>query len=204
VEERAKGVQIIDLEHASLHLSCPVIPMKAPLPSLRQLQNFAEDPFNRLTEMMHTGLSHFTGRGLPTIWSFISSNQLEGQHLSVFPFTDTDAKVIREWAKKLDDWLVSSNSMLDSKTVISILLILEDPNNTENNRIQIVRQYNLHRLFVLSIYHPARGFDLFANNFASAERHELLLSARSTLRLQNDDKGIWANWDLVVSLIWKK
>lgn len=61
-----------------------------------------------------------------------------------------------------------------------------------------MRQYNLHRLFVLSIYHPARGFDLFANTVASSERYELLLSARATLRLQNDDKGIWANWDLVV------
>lgn len=62
-----------------------------------------------------------------------------------------------------------------------------------------MRQYSLHRLFVLSIYHPARGFDLFANNVASVERHELLLSARATLRLLKDDKGIWANWDLVVS-----
>lgn len=62
-----------------------------------------------------------------------------------------------------------------------------------------MRQYSLHRLFVLSIYHPARGFDLFANNVASVERHELLLSARTTLRLLKDDNGIWANWDLVVS-----
>ena len=87
----ANGFQIIDLEHASLHLSCPVIPIKAPLASLRQLQSFAEDPFMRLTEMMHAGLSHFTGRGLATIWSFIFAN--EGCDSPVFPFTDTDAKV---------------------------------------------------------------------------------------------------------------
>ena len=73
------------------------------------------------------------------------------------------------------------------------------PSNTEYDRIQIRRQYNLHRLFVLSIYHPARGFDLFANTVALAERHELLLSARVTLSSLNDDKGIWASWDLVVS-----
>lgn len=60
--------------------------------------------------MMHVGLSHFTGRGLPTIWSFISSNDLEGRTQVAFPFTDTDAKVIGDWAKQLDDWLVSSNS----------------------------------------------------------------------------------------------
>lgn len=41
--------QIIDVEHASLHLSCTVIPNKAPLPSLRQVQNFTEDPFSALT-----------------------------------------------------------------------------------------------------------------------------------------------------------
>ncbi|ORY11746.1 hypothetical protein BCR34DRAFT_483798 [Clohesyomyces aquaticus] len=177
------GLQIIDLEHASLHLSCTVVPLRAPLPSLRQLQSFAEDPFNRLTEMMHVGLGHFTGRGLPTIWSFISSTQADGISAPLSPpFTDRDAQVIQDWAKNLDDWLVSSNR----------------PTNTEYDRVQIRRQYNLHRLFVLSIYHPARGFDLFANNVASAERHELLLSARATLRLQNDDKGIWANWDLVM------
>jgi hypothetical protein len=72
------------------------------------------------------------------------------------------------------------------------------PTNTGHDGVQIRRQYNLHRLFVLSIYHPARGFDLFANSVASSERHELLLSARSTLLLRRDDLGIWANWDLVV------
>lgn len=69
-------LQIIDLEHASLHMSCPIVPKEAPLPSLRQLQTSAKDPFYSLTQMMHTGLSHFTGRGLPTIMSFISSNQV--------------------------------------------------------------------------------------------------------------------------------
>lgn len=59
--------QIIDLEHASLHMSCPIVPKEAPLPSLRQLQTSAKDPFYSLTQMMHIGLSHFTGRGLPTI-----------------------------------------------------------------------------------------------------------------------------------------
>ncbi|KAH8595745.1 hypothetical protein B0O99DRAFT_153855 [Bisporella sp. PMI_857] len=191
------GLQIIDLEHASLHLSCPVIPLKAPLPSLRQLQSFVEDPFKRLTEMMHVGLSHFAGRGLPTIWSFVSSTALEGSPLPIFPFTDTDAKIIKEWAKNLDDWLATSNSKLGTITILHATKS-QGPSVTQGDRIQIMRQYSLHRLFVLSIYHPARGFDLFADNVASIERHELLLSARTTLRLQNNDKGIWANWDLVI------
>lgn len=176
------GLQIIDLEHASLHMSCPIVPKEAPLPSLRQLQTAAKDPFYSLTQMMHTGLSHFTGRGLPTIWSFISSNRVDNTPRAPAVFTESDSKVIREWARKLDEWLVQWNK----------------PNDPEHDSLMIFRQYSLHRLFVLSIYHPARGFDLFANNVASMERHELLISARATLKLQNEDKGIWSNWDLVM------
>lgn len=176
------GLQIIDLEHASLHMSCPIVPKEAPLPSLRQLQSSAKDPFYSLTQMMHIGLSHFTGRGLPTIWAFISSNQVEGSPKPAYTFTDADSKVIRDWARQLDDWLVQWNKS----------------NDPEHDSLMVFRQYSLHRLFVLSIYHPARGFDLFANNVASIERHELLISARATLKLQNEDKGIWSNWDLVM------
>jgi hypothetical protein len=146
---------------------------------------------------MHNGLSHFAGRGLPTIWSVMSSSQAEVGMTPVFPFTDRDTHVIKEWARNLDDWLVSSN--LKSSRVGRCQPLTEPgPTNTGHDGVQIRRQYNLHRLFVLSIYHPARGFDLFANSVASSERHELLLSARSTLLLRRDDHGIWANWDLVV------
>ncbi|KAH7409149.1 hypothetical protein BKA64DRAFT_388555 [Cadophora sp. MPI-SDFR-AT-0126] len=176
------GLQIIDLEHASLHMSCPILPKEAPLPSLRQLQSAAKDPFYSLTQMMHIGLSHFVGRGLPTIWSFISSDQVDSTIRPPSAFTEADGKVIREWARQLDDWLVLWNK----------------PNDADLDGLMVFRQYSLHRLFVLSIYHPARGFDLFANNVASVERHELLISARATLKLQNEDKGIWSNWDLVM------
>lgn len=176
------GLQIIDLEHASLHMSCPIVPKEAPLPSLRQLQTSAKDPFYSLTQMMHSGLSHFTARGLPTIWSFISSNQVPTSPRPPSVFTEADGKVIREWARQLDDWLVFWNK----------------PNDPEHDIVMIFRQYSLHRLFVLSIYHPAQGFDLFTNNVTSIERHELLITARATLKLQNEDKGIWSNWDLVM------
>lgn len=63
----------------------------------------------------------------------------------------------------------------------------------------IFRQYILHRLLVLSIYHPARGFNLFSTSTTSRERRELLVSARAALKMQMDDKSIWANWDFVVS-----
>ena len=87
-------------------MSCPILPWKAPLPSLLQLQTSAEDPFYSLTQMMHIGLSHFTGRGLPTIWSFISSNKIDRSPRSPYVFTEADSKVIRDWARQLDDWLV--------------------------------------------------------------------------------------------------
>lgn len=132
--------------------------------------------------MMHTGLSHFAGRGLPTIWSVVSSSQAHIANRTVFPFTDRDNQVIKEWAGNLDDWLLSSNR----------------PGDNGFDGVQIRRQYILHRLFVLSIYHPARGFDPFNDSVASSEHRELLLSARATLTLRRDDPGIWANWDLVM------
>jgi hypothetical protein len=98
----------------------------------------------------------------------------------------------------LDDWLVQYYSTLPSTACSMRLTPNPEPNHSEHDSLMIIRQYNLHRLFVLSIYHPARGFDLFANNVASVERHELLVSARATLRLHNDDKSIWSNWDLVM------
>ena len=147
---------------------------------------------------MHIGLSHFTGRGLPTIWSFISSNEIDRSPRPPYEFTDTDSKVIRDWARQLDDWLVQYYSKSLPMSSCTKLTLSKEPNDPEHDSLMIFRQYNLHRLFVLSIYHPARGFDLFANNVASVERHELLVSARATLRLHNDDKSIWSNWDLVM------
>jgi hypothetical protein len=89
-------------------------------------------------------------------------------------------------------------STLISNSNFERLMSSPEPNDSKHDSLMIFRHYNLHRLFVLSIYHPARGFDLFANNVASVERHELLVSARATLRLHNDDKSIWSNWDLVM------
>jgi len=88
--------------------------------------------------MMHVGLSHFTGRGLPTIWSFISSNDLERHTLPVFPFTDTDTKVIREWAKNLDDWLSSSNSESTDDNPCNLANILK---NQQTQRLIEFKSY---------------------------------------------------------------
>lgn len=173
------GLQIVDLEHASLHLSCPVIPIEPPLPGLRTSYR---DQLYSLSRMMHTGLSHFTGRQLPTIWSCFSNGPCEPSSIAT-TFTAVDAAVIRDWARQLDDWLIEfSNSGVESG----------------HNQKLVFRQYVLHRLVVLSIYLPARNFNLWSNSTTPREQQELLLSARTTLKLHLHDDSIWSNWDIVM------
>ncbi|KAL3446973.1 hypothetical protein BJX65DRAFT_107310 [Aspergillus insuetus] len=173
------GVQIIDLEHASLHLSCPVIPIESPLPGLQTSQR---DQLYRLSRMMHTGLTHFAGRGLPTIWSCFTSDVPTAVNLTR-NFTAVDTAVIRDWARQLDEWLVEFSQTSEG---------------SDQDLKLIFRQYVLHRLVVLSIYHPVRGCNLWSNSITPREQHELLLSARATLKLHSHDDSIWSNWDLVI------
>ncbi|KAI8724322.1 Zn(2)-C6 fungal-type domain-containing protein [Fusarium sp. LHS14.1] len=176
------GLQIVDLEHASVHLSCPVVPIVAPFPCLRISP---QDHIYRLSRMMHTGLTHFAGRGLPTIWSGLSSEtpRITRPADSVaVSFSGVDAAVIRDWARQLDDWLVEFGARQD------------DP---EGERRLAIRQYVLHRVLVLSVYLPARGSDLFSDS-TPKEQHELLVSAREAVKLQLTDHSIWSNFDLVV------
>ncbi|KAI0475260.1 hypothetical protein GGR56DRAFT_666352 [Xylariaceae sp. FL0804] len=188
VDERSRewrklfiGAQIIDLEHASLHLTCPVIPIEPPLPALR---TSPRDQLYRLSRMMHTGLTHFTGRCLPTIWSCFGAHPPETATGNTnCAFTAVDAAVIRDWARQLDDWLLEFTNAVE---------------DTDADRTPVFRQYVLHRLVVLSIYHPARGCNLYSNTITPKEQHELLLSARATLRLHLNDRSIWSNWDLVI------
>ncbi|KAK1461950.1 hypothetical protein CCUS01_01540 [Colletotrichum cuscutae] len=172
------GLQIVDLEHASIHLSCPVIPIEAPLPRLKIP---IQDQLYRLSRMMHTGLTHFTGRGLPTIWSCFQSEPSVLQISSV-QFSGVDGAVIRDWARQLDDWLVEFS---------------DKDFESEHEKKLVFRQYILHRLLVLSIYHPARGCNLFSNT-TPKEQHELLVSARAAVKLQILDASIWSNWDPVM------
>ncbi|KAF5863693.1 hypothetical protein ETB97_009626 [Aspergillus alliaceus] len=161
------GIQVIDIEHASMNMCYPLLPRQPPTPALQQ------------------GVSHFVGRGLPTIWSFVRSSVKETMTRVRTPFTDEDFRVIRLWARKLDDWLVRYNGT-------------SQPSPSDRRGILILLQYHLHKLYVLSIYHPARGFDLGSANITPSERHELLVSARAVLRLRQDDASIWSNWDLIM------
>lgn len=188
------GLQIVDLEHASLHLSCPVIPIESPLSILKSSHS---DQLYRLSRMMHAGLSHFTGRRLPTIWScFTSDVNISAVADSTSCLTAVDAAVIRDWARQLDDWLVEFTSGSSAKQTSQARNQCTAEQQLDNRLI--FRQYVLHRLVVLSIYHPARGCNLWARNVSLGEQYELLVSARATLKLHLHDDSIWANWDLVM------
>lgn len=175
-----KGVQIIDLEHASLHMVPPTVPVDPPRPCL---QSSRRDELYRLSRMMHAGLTHFSGRDLPTIWSCFTTPRTEAGAPLPASLTAVDSSVIRDWARQLDDWLEQFGKARD---------------DSDQLPTSVFRQYILHRLVVLSIYHPARGFDLHSNSITPQEQHELLVSARATLKLHLNDNCIWANWDLVM------
>ncbi|KAJ5175266.1 uncharacterized protein N7482_001143 [Penicillium canariense] len=179
------GLQVIDIEHASMHMSYPLLPRQPPSPSIQRLDSQQPNAFQGLADMMHYGLSHFVGRGLPTIWCSINEDLSGHTHISQSSFTEHDSEVIRLWARKLDDWLVLYNGA-------------SQPTPSDRQGILILLQYHLHKLYVLSIYYPARGFDLSSANITPVERHELLVSARTVLRLRQDDASIWSNWDLIM------
>ncbi|OQD82606.1 hypothetical protein PENANT_c020G09474 [Penicillium antarcticum] len=179
------GLQVIDIEHASMHMSYPLVPRHAPAPGIQRLDSHQGNAFQGLAEMMHYGLSHFVGRGLPTIWASINTNETDIVAAVRTPFTENDSQVIRLWARKLDNWLVRYSGS-------------SQPTPSDRQGILILLQYHLHKLYVLSIYHPARGFDLSSADISSMERHELLVSARAVLRLRQDDASIWSNWDMVM------
>ena len=166
-------------------MSYPLLPRQPPTPGIQRLDSHQGNAFQGLAEMMHYGLSHFVGRGLPTIWCSINAESADRASVPRNSFTEHDSEVIRLWARKLDDWLVRYNGA-------------SQPSPSDRQGNLILLQYHLHKLYVLSIYYPARGFDISSTNIRPVERHELLVSARAVLRLRQDDASIWSNWDLIV------
>jgi len=194
-----------------MHMCYPLLPRQPPIPALQQLDSKHESAFRGLAQMMHQGLSHFVGRKLPTIWSFVSARESDALPSVGTPFTDKDSQVIRLWAKKLDEWLVQYNgasrkafpcwtALAVDVANTNVPCLSTEPSPSDRQGILILLQYHLHKLYVLSIYHPARGFDLSSANITLSERQELLMSARAVLRLRQDDSSIWSNWDLIVSV----
>ncbi|KAI7281359.1 hypothetical protein KC345_g4183 [Hortaea werneckii] len=174
------GLQILDLEHASLHLTCPTLPLEPPL---HGIQMSSTDQLYCLSRMMHVGLTHFAGRGLPTIWTYFVKNGNPDVALTGHSYSGVDTAVIWDWARQLDDWLARFSL---------------GPFESENDRKAVYRQYVLHRLLVLSIYLPSKQYDIFSPHETPNERHELLLSAKATVKLHTRDATIWSNWDLIM------
>lgn len=102
-------LQVIDIEHASMHMSYPLLPRHAANPTIQQLDSHQGNAFQGLAEMMHFGMSHFVGRGLPSIWSSLNADEADILPTARSPFTESDLQIIRHWARKLDDWLVRYN-----------------------------------------------------------------------------------------------
>lgn len=92
-----------------MHMSYPLLPRQAINPTIQRLDSSQGNAFQGLAEMMHFGLSHFVGRGLPSIWSSLNADDADIMPTARSPFTESDSQVIRHWARKLDDWLVRYN-----------------------------------------------------------------------------------------------
>lgn len=92
-----------------MHMSYPLLPRHPANPTIQRLDSSQGNAFQGLAEMMHFGLSHFVGRGLPSIWSSLNADDADIVPTARSPFTESDLQVIRHWARKLDDWLVRYN-----------------------------------------------------------------------------------------------
>lgn len=93
-------------------MSYPLLPRQPPIPGIQRLDNQPGHAFQGLAEMMHSGLSHFVGRGLPTIWCSINADITDRIPVVRSPFTEQDSEVIRLWARRLDEWLVRYNGAI--------------------------------------------------------------------------------------------
>lgn len=92
-----------------MHMTHPLLPRQPPTSGIQRLETQHGNAFQGLADMMHYGLSHFVGKGLPTIWCSINADISGNIPASQSSFSDHDSDVIRLWARKLDDWLVRYN-----------------------------------------------------------------------------------------------
>jgi hypothetical protein len=113
--------QVIDIEHASMHMTHPLLPRQPPKSGIQRLDNHHGNAFQGLADMMHYGLSHFVGKGLPTVWCTINADISANISTPHSSFSDHDSDVIRLWARKLDDWLVRYNGT--SRESSSLVLV---------------------------------------------------------------------------------
>jgi hypothetical protein len=103
----------VDIEHASLHMGCPLLPLKLSLPIFQRAGT--PDPreaWTHLTTIMHIGLSHFSGRAFPTILDTVLDRQPEITRPVRAKPSSEDSLMIRGWARELDLWLIKHHRPL--------------------------------------------------------------------------------------------
>ena len=113
----SSSVQVVDIEHASLHMGCPLLPLKPSLPMF-QRSSFPDprEAWTHLTTIMHIGLSHFCGRAFPTILDTVLNRQTETSNPPRVEPSSEDSRMIRGWARELDAWLIKHHRPLRELT----------------------------------------------------------------------------------------
>ncbi|KAL7418650.1 hypothetical protein Q5752_006333 [Cryptotrichosporon argae] len=175
-----EGLRIVEMEHSSIHLLCPTLPLQPPDPPFA---NVAAGPnavsaIGELITMMQAKLPLFVGQGLPTIWERVSCMGMPASGPTRIPGA-FDA--IREWAGSVDEWY----ARYAAQTI----------NATPFVRSLILLNCHLHKLLALSILstpgpeHEPR---------LDAHYAEMLASARLLLRIVATGFEVWSSWDLVM------
>ncbi|KAK8869445.1 hypothetical protein IAR55_000009 [Kwoniella newhampshirensis] len=180
-----EGLRTIELEHSSLHLVCPALPVIPPDPPFSSQSSSgpsstanAATAIGELLQTMQNRMPRFVGRGLPTVWETVCC-QPDPRVAKVQAKTD-DLGAIQSWAGEIDQWYAR-----------------HAPQNATANmyvRSVILLNYHLHKLFVLSIFLPLRG----VNSVSSNERKALLESSRLVLQIEGAGFEVWSSWDLVM------
>ncbi|ORX36111.1 hypothetical protein BD324DRAFT_657055 [Kockovaella imperatae] len=182
-----EGLRVVDIEHASLNMAYPVLPLLCPIPSLEHITPEADTPrqaWTHLTTIMHVGLSHFSGRHIRTIMETVLVDSTRVRP-PASP-SSSDLRSIKGWANELDAWLMKYHK--PSK--------FQQRGPSEANVMLL--QYQLHKLFVLFIYNSVTNGARSGDSKASSDEDDLLSAARAALRIQRLGMAVWSNWDLVL------
>lgn len=148
---------------------------------------------------MHVGLSHFSGRNLPNVMEIVLG--IRTGNLVARDPSEADMRMIMGWAGELDAWLLRYRRPTSKFCHLASRLALISAGKQErgvNESNIALLQYQLHKLFVLSIYSSITGCEMFRSR-SSHQHNELLAAARGALQLQRMGMSVWSNWDLVVS-----
>jgi len=127
--------QVVDIEHASLRMGCPLLPLKLSLPIFHR-SSFPDprEAWTHLTTIMHIGLSHFSGRAFPTILDTVLHRQPESGCQARAEPSSEDSRMISGWARELDAWLIKHHRPLREWVCDSSLLMSQLANKEDRMR----------------------------------------------------------------------